>query len=446
MYDIQSRSDFQTGATLVVRVPEVEVDYAALYTIQSEQPEFLVPFRYCRIDDEVEFTYIIGKNSKLSYHGGVRNGEEYCRMWINLLQPLIDCSDWFLSPEFFVFSMEYLYYDVSTSTPRFVYIPSAVPTSSSAQLQKLVKEVAETQKTNDIALERKILYGLLDFQLAAFLQIVKTYTESKAIPQSAAPEMKNKNTVVQPVLAAASTPAGHPTSSPESVKVAKQIKTSNPVVVPIQSKLDDDLVIDFSEAKAPKTAKGRKESKAPKEEKAKFSLFGKKKEKQNKPMEEMFAEVHGIPVSAARPAVGISSYPAHSADYPALAYQDDCNEATQIEDVSTKTGLRYVGMGSHPSTIEVSNSVGNIFSIGRFDASVGVKQSHFEFPKNTKAVSRHHALIEHKEDGYYLVDIGSAAGTFLDGQKLPINAPFRIVRGQRISFGNSGADYIWEEM
>lgn len=99
-----------------------------------------------------------------------------------------------------------------------------------------------------------------------------------------------------------------------------------------------------------------------------------------------------------------------------------------------------------PRVIPVELPCGGTLTIGRFDVSVGHKQSGFEFDRKTKAVSRRHAMIERQPDGSYMLsDRGSRAGTFVNGQRLQPNAPCRLQRGARVSFGNGGADYLWEE-
>lgn len=99
-----------------------------------------------------------------------------------------------------------------------------------------------------------------------------------------------------------------------------------------------------------------------------------------------------------------------------------------------------------PQAIPVELPLGGRFTIGRFDVSVGRRQSDFEFDQRTKAVSRHHAVLERQMDGNWRIsDCGSKAGTFVDGQKLQPNTPYRIRSGARISFGTAGADYVWEE-
>ena len=78
--------------------------------------------------------------------------------------------------------------------------------------------------------------------------------------------------------------------------------------------------------------------------------------------------------------------------------------------------------------------------------TVGQRQCDFEFDRHTKEVSRHHAAIECGSDGaYVIVDLGSTAGTYVDGVRLSQNVPYPLQWGSRVSFGRVGADYTWEE-
>ena len=97
-YTIQSKSDLAAGAMLVVTFPQEELDLKALATIQADQPQFLVPFRHRCIDGQVECTYQLGTRSKLQYRFGSRSPRDYVTFWEQVLQPLLDCGDWFLTP------------------------------------------------------------------------------------------------------------------------------------------------------------------------------------------------------------------------------------------------------------------------------------------------------------------------------------------------------------
>ena len=58
MYEIHSSSDFQKGVTLIVKIPESDLDQKALYTISSDKPDFILPFNHKTVDGQVEFTLL----------------------------------------------------------------------------------------------------------------------------------------------------------------------------------------------------------------------------------------------------------------------------------------------------------------------------------------------------------------------------------------------------
>ena len=84
------------------------------------------------------------------------------------------------------------------------------------------------------------------------------------------------------------------------------------------------------------------------------------------------------------------------------------------------------------------------FSIGRFDVSVGFQQSDFEFGKDTMNISRRHAVFERTLQGYTVTDLGSKAGTWVNGSMIPPHMPTILKSGNHISFGRAGASYVFE--
>lgn len=419
IYEIQSKSDFQVGITLTVRLPDKDMDYKALYTIQNDCPEFLLPFRYRFLDGEVELTYQVGGRSKITYLAGRRTPMEYGNMWFGLLQPLLDCDDWFMRPECFVLLPEYLYCDKVIQAIRFVYIPSVCPCSETSELKSLVMEMAKMNHATDVNLENKVVWAIQDFNIHSFLQLIK----------------ESKGTDPAPVLNAASLAPVQSEHVPKVPAQSAYTPTATRPEKPIQSGRDDEIQIQFSP-----------DRKAEKEHKSKGGLFASKKEKPSKAKSGFWGRKKGhqeiVGGAAAQTPQMLSDAPTSMPLQPMDNVEDD---VTVVDEPKVGGALfRYVGTDGHPPCIAVSVSLGAVFTIGRFDESVGMPQSDFEFDKKTKAVSRRHAAVERRADGYYIVDLDSSAGTFLNGQKLPPNAPFRMDPGCRVSFGFSGADYMWE--
>jgi DNA-binding CsgD family transcriptional regulator len=126
---------------------------------------------------------------------------------------------------------------------------------------------------------------------------------------------------------------------------------------------------------------------------------------------------------------------------------------TELPDVSEDVGntkladayLRLVGLPGLPDTIALTLNESRPFVIGRFDVSVGRKQCDFEFEKTTKTVSRRHAAIRNTTRGTVIVDLNSRAGTFVNGIGITPGKPCRIKNSDRVSFGNMGVEYVFEE-
>jgi hypothetical protein len=104
-----------------------------------------------------------------------------------------------------------------------------------------------------------------------------------------------------------------------------------------------------------------------------------------------------------------------------------------------QTLLLFVGTKNFPPQI-IINPNKDTFTIGRHDPASGV-QNDFEFPSDTKAISRRHAAIERWNGAYYAVDMNAKIGTSVNGAKLAPAEKRLLNNGDRVTFGNDGAEY-----
>jgi len=379
-YEIQRKSDLQTGATLVVKIPEDELDIKAMYTIQADSPGFILPFRYRSVDGNIEFVYQIGLHNKLEHLAGARRQKEYAELWLSLVSPLLECSDWFMKPYSFVLSAEFLYYNRNKKTINYVYVPTIRDSSDYRDLKEMAAEVSKMITAADPDMENKVLRAIMkDFDLKGFLQMLKGYTEE-----------------APPAPLPSAAPLGLGQAPPAFAQSAFAPPACSPPGFAPPALTSPTLA---SPAYAPPTH--------------------------------------------APPAARVPDYIAKGA--AGKAPQDYCDDTQSILIPQSEARLRYCGCARLPAVIDVQIELGGIFSIGRYDVATCRPQSSFEFDKKTKAISRRHAVIERDQDGYTIVDLASSAGTFLNGQKLPPNTPCKLDHGSRVSFGNAGADYVWEQ-
>jgi len=411
-YDVQNRSDFLTGSYLVVKIPESELDQCALHTILADSPDFIVPFHYKSTDNHVEFVYKIGTLCKLSYFSGELSPGEYSELWKSLLEPLLECADWFMNPCSLILSADCLYYDKTKKAVRYVYVPTAYGCSGYDSFYEMAAEISKIMTVSDAALENKVLRAIIkDFNPIEFLQMLRDHV----IDYTSYPE---ETPVIEYHNEAGSVP-----------ELNTSLKTDNNAA--------DEIIIDFDTI----TAFDRN----PKERGSGVYRIFSRRSKRKK------AVLPGLPVSSSQKKLPDMSMIQNVSENLLFPEEHNKNNMAEIIDITQCTplipdgpGLRYIGYAPLPPSIQIIISEGEMFTIGRFDANIGKKQSSFEFDKKTRAVSRRHAVIERDTDGYKIIDLSSSAGTFVNNQKLLPNTPHGLETGCRVSFGNSGADYVWE--
>ena len=449
MYEIQSKNDFQTGAAVVVKVLEDELDQKALYTIQAERPDFILPFHHRAIDGQIEFTYQIGNCSKLTYLSGERSPSEYNDLWQSILQPILDCGDWFMTPYSLVFESDHLYYDKTGRTISYIYIPSKRPCSDYNALKRMVMEVAKLNHVTDINLENKAIWAIQDFNPKEFLKIVKSVGTQEAQRMASGEQADFMRQPVQPM------------QQPVQM-TAQQMRDNN-----LYAQQPGQYEYQFAQSARQPALSGQQpapsvQQPAPSVQPGFCGNARQAPQARTSPASQIQAPRANIqPASQVHMQQTISSasqVPAPQANRPPesqlhtsaqanIAPRTD-DDAAVLDVVYKNNGprFRYTGHGEHPRVIMVDIVTdGGVFTIGRFDASVGSRQSNFEFDKKVKAVSRRHALVERKAEVYCIVDLSSSAGTFVNGRKLPPNTSIVLQNGCRVSFGNAGAEYIWEE-
>ncbi len=436
IYDIQSKNDLSVGACLVIRFPEKDLDKKALYTIEADWPEFLVPFRHRSIDGQIECTYLLGDRSKLKYRFGRKTAAEYVKFWTELLQPILDCGDWFLKSSSFVLETENIYISRDEKTVSYIYIPTLDDCVGPDAMRDMARHIAELNPVDNLDMENRVLRAIMHgFRPVEFLKIIGAAAEDGKVNEAAskapAPE--------RPVMAVDRSP-----KTPEIPENPPRLPPTPPQrPAPADMPEGEDLIIDFDAKKRGKQKEKVKEPKAKKKQEKpqkpqkepKHGLFGSKKD-------------HNVLIAGAAEQKG-SVPPATGVEIDRIRIPaEPIQDVTQSGETALDEGvrLRLISGSPLPKIIDVNIEPGGIFTIGRFDVSVGVKQSDFEFDKKTMSVSRHHAAIERGRDGTYtIVDLNSKAGTYMDGAKLTPNIPYSLARGSRVSFGISGADYIWEE-
>lgn len=116
-------------------------------------------------------------------------------------------------------------------------------------------------------------------------------------------------------------------------------------------------------------------------------------------------------------------------------------------------GPMLKGISSHPrydlpKVIPLALDKG-AFIIGRSSRNGDESGADFEFGGEITPISHLHAQIEKRDGMFYLKDLGSSNGTFLNGEKIEANKPYMIEEGDKIAFAiafsNNSIEYTFIE-
>lgn len=104
---------------------------------------------------------------------------------------------------------------------------------------------------------------------------------------------------------------------------------------------------------------------------------------------------------------------------------EDAKLSEESYDPSARMQLIYSGKGSAPNYILESETM-----------NIGSSAKENEIVIKSSIVSRHHAKIHHIQGKYYLEDVGSTNGTFLNGQEIVRQQKYELRDMDRIYFSN----------
>ena len=116
-----------------------QTDQIALRVIRRDCPDFLLPIKvlhnhYCKVDDEIdgelEIRYELLEGVRLSYFPKKMKKREFIDLFVRLLSPFKECSDWFLDYHNFLLDENYILVGKNGGGVKYVYLPAAEYASS----------------------------------------------------------------------------------------------------------------------------------------------------------------------------------------------------------------------------------------------------------------------------------------------------------------------------
>ena len=457
----------------------VQIDEIAVKTINSDCPNFLIPFQLLEVNGVQQLKYKLINTIALEYIDSSYTKKDFIKLFMNLLNPMIKGKEWFLDYHCFCIDPKYVYIDRINNLVSYIYVPEASYKNTDAEIFAFIKnEFIKMTITDDSKFQVELFQffakdGVTLIDLYKLLQSEQGSAPSVSPAAAAAPvpavapapaAAPAPAPAPAPVNAPAVAPAAAPAPAPKAEKhslFGSKPKEEKPAPAPVpvaapspapnapgvvnNNEIIDQLFGDSSSGK--KKDKKEKPEKAPKPEKEKKEkksggLFGKKKNDDLSFMEGV-NEPQSAPAAAPAPAQGgfapvDYSQPAFEMKQESIYTPDDGVTAT-LDDFVNKTGSAHLALVSAPIAgafprIELDASRQYI-TIGR--RSSDEIQPDIAFPTEFKFIGRKHARIQNDNGRFFLIDLGSKNHTFLNGTMLVPNQPYELTSGAEITFTES---------
>lgn len=450
-----------------------KADQIALKVIKQDCPGFLLPIRTMEVDDELEIRYELQDGVRLSYSSMEMSRRDFAGLLKNMLEPFQSCSDWFLDYHNLLLDPEHMLIGRNGMSVKYLYLPAEEYAQSDKRIGEFFYDfIVQADVTDDPRYTTNLL-RILKRDGSNLMTLLEYLT--KDVPTDA----------VTPAMAgnperSAGTPAGGQTVPPAAAPpVFREPVQSAPVPVKETASREQSLVNAAESAGFRKTAPASRPGQAVEfgkqdvEGNLMGSLFGEEEEAEEKgkrrkghgekpqkgaekPQKSggflgMFKggqkgagqpekenQHPAAPVSVPGPAAPAAEYYAgtgmRQSSAPAY-FEDDRTEISADEPGFNPNSLRLslesnAGRDDCPPYLEIDLARG-FATVGRTDKS-GHNQSDYNFPPSFTFISRRHFRVERNETELKIIDLGSANGTFVNGQALVPNIPYPLHSGDTI--------------
>lgn len=447
-------------------------DHIACGALKLEAPDFIMPILFEKGPGVITIRYSVPEGYvALDEFSGSLMIEDVLKLYQWMMYSLKECRDWYLRPEAFCFQTSYVYISENHDRLVFAYIPDDRThldfQGIKAVLISLLEKCNETSG-GSIQLQLYKYFYRPKFSLEEFQGMINKFAEEIMHKQQIAPVVEAKKTVE---------------TVPTSVVIKEEKETSPSVektVVEIPEKPIDKMV--STEKEEPITAYSTRASSKPMVEeqvnpRSVYAAQPNRSQLSQEEIEEMVKSIYSskplepVEKKLSEEASIYAAKDSNIARNSSYHEEEDGDESfygskskagisggtnkkknlfdnvfstpTKNTRINTNSGDRrkepvLKSISTHtrydlPKTIPI-NFENDRFIIGRATRTGEETGANYEFGAEITPISRMHAEIERQDELYYLKDLGSSNGTFLNGTKIEPNKAYQIEEGDKIAF------------
>lgn len=361
--------------------------------------------------------------------------EEILTLYEKILEMLDTCEDWFLKPGGLCFELSHVYMNTKHDTLKVLYIPEQEAEVEAQNIKYLMISLLEKcQETSggSIQLQLYKYFYKPKFNIEEFRAMLLHFKES----------LKETEKVEKEKIKASEVHVGKMNTQVEVATILEEKEIEVPLK-PMEEREEDGASRSYYRPKIYPSQLSQEEV----EEMVKSIYSGNGSssviESDSKQLESVEHSQEGVDSLKNEPSAeentqessnyvskrknlfdNVFSTPKTPSSKPRSSSQE---RVAALKSISVHT--RY----DLPKLIEI-RLVNQKFTIGRATRTGEATGADYEFGAEITPISRLHARIEVKEGAYYLKDLGSSNGTFLNGKKIEPQKPYLIEEGDKIAF------------
>lgn len=450
------------------------LDEIAVKVIQNDCPEFLIPFRMTTVNEQISLKYKLVNTVALEYADMTLPKSVFLQLYLNLLQPFVKGKDWFLDYHRLCVDARYVYVDKHNYNVFYLYVPVDNFRSEDQEIFDFLRNVfmrimISDDKDFQVRLFR--YFGNGNVTLEGLYRLILEEKGAASPKPQMQPQMKPQIMPSQPVRPAEERqPAGIVSEKKENKQKMPEKQVISPqadISAGYRVENDEDEVVQalFGDKKSKKgkpAKKGKAVSELPdaavtptagkqsgkkqdeKNHGRKGGIFGAKKKQQgNDPVQGVAApidaEEYGQAVHVGgQQGMADMNYIPQEINYAAMygAGNSGSDETEIFADEAVAMGTPWLELidFSQPGAMQriELNFTKPYITIGRMSSDE--MRPDIAFPGEFKRIGRQHARIERRGNDLFIIDLGSANHTMLDGQVLAPNHPYQLREGMELAF------------
>ncbi len=436
------------GNYLNVNLQEpIQLDEIAVRVVKQDCPEFLIPFRIVERNDSMYLRFKLMDMVALEYANMKLHKTEFMKLYQNLLLPFIKGNDWFLNYHNLCIDPQYIFLDRMSENAYFIYIPEQKYQHTDDEILQFFKDTfIHITIMDDTSFQVRLfqyfarqdvtltdLYKLLQEEDKKTGDVEKICEAGEAV----VPVDHKQLEKVQNITASVQKQSMHPVALPETEYATSGSSDESDEVMRVL--FGDDKKKDKDKNKKKEKNVEKKVEKSVREEKEKkkaggLALFSRKKGQtvlaersgQSTPNEQSPAFSGGQQWQAAN----------MSGTFSAVPYDMDDKTEISSDGAPMSAYLELIDSPLPGALTRIQlNFKTTYITIGR--ASSDEIQPDVAFRKEFTRISRRHARIENREGSYFVIDLGSANHTLLNGQILVPNQPYELQDGVELAFSDN---------